>query len=240
MRVVNVRVTGSRLAWLVAISIALGACGPSATKGTLPPPGLDGEIEPADAPDFIAVAGNDEPVIGYVRKAFVLSGGGPGGVNEPVYAEDLQTVIGHMVLGKGFVPLGVDPATVPDIPVVVAPSFDAAAPPVPAVAIYVRNQSDERIWFAERVGDLLLGGGAFDDAGVSSTYHGEGEEIVVVDRSPQGPGVRVLRSVYARGESNEDVVLGVNVSPDGEITQGSGVPEWWRSNPQRCSGVPGP
>ena len=40
------------------------------------------------------------------------------GVDEscPVYADDLITLVGHMVPGRGFVPLGVDPVDVPPFP----------------------------------------------------------------------------------------------------------------------------
>jgi len=34
----------------------------------------------------------------------------------PVYARDLKTLVGHMYPGKGFVPLGESPDSVPDVP----------------------------------------------------------------------------------------------------------------------------
>lgn len=51
-----------------------------------------------------------------------------------VYGDDLRTVVGQMVPGKGFVPVGVDPATVPTFAVEVGPSVDpgSTGSPVPA------------------------------------------------------------------------------------------------------------
>ena len=66
----------------------------------------------------------------------------------PVYAEDLRTLIGRMVTGKGFVPLGVDPRSVPDFPVQQGPSF-AAPPDEPrSLTMYVRRATGQTAWFA--------------------------------------------------------------------------------------------
>ena len=69
-------------------------------------------------PDFIAVAWSGSGLAGYARKDDVLSA-----LDRPfpVYAEDLRTIVGQMVPGKGFVPAGVDPNAVPDTPVMVGP-----------------------------------------------------------------------------------------------------------------------
>lgn len=50
-------------------------------------------------------------------KAFVL--GDQVDVWWPVYGEDLKTLVGHMVPGRGFVPLGVDEKSVPTFEAVV-------------------------------------------------------------------------------------------------------------------------
>ena len=115
---------------MLALS-ALAACSPVGSKGTIPPPGPDGELDPSLVPDFVAFAGRTDRIIGWVPKAClfpeeVVNPAGPVIEPCPVYADDLLTLIGHSVPGKGFVPLGVDPAVVPDVPVQQGPSF---APP---------------------------------------------------------------------------------------------------------------
>lgn len=117
---------------LVVALIAAG-CGPLGTKGTMPPPGPDGEVNRDVIPDFIAVAAQDGGIAGYVSKEYVFPEptkaiGRPGEVDWPVYADDLRTLVGHMVAGKGFVPLGVDPESVPERPVQVGPSNGVAEP----------------------------------------------------------------------------------------------------------------
>lgn len=99
---------------LVTLAIALAACTPGATKGTLPPADISGEIDAASVPDFIVVWDNVGRMAGYVRKELVL-----GGIDGdwPVYASDLVSVVGHMVPNKGFVPLGIDSSTVPEMPI---------------------------------------------------------------------------------------------------------------------------
>jgi hypothetical protein len=123
----------SRRRELVAASLVLllAACSAAGSKGTMPPAGPNGDVDPSAAPDFIAVAGDDSDVIGYIPKRFLFplpttTPGLPHDEAWPVYAEDLRTLIGHMVQGRGFVPLGVDPESVPRDPVVDGPSF---APP---------------------------------------------------------------------------------------------------------------
>lgn len=120
---------GAVACWLLAILLAASAaaCAPGGSKGTLPPPGLNGEIDMARTPDFVAVAGSDEGIAGYVRREYLFpmpsTTTNPAEIQSwPVYAEDLSTVVGHMVPGKGFVPLGINPGLVPDAPVQVGPS----------------------------------------------------------------------------------------------------------------------
>lgn len=105
----------------------------------MPPAGPDGERDPKAAPDFIAVATGHGDEVGYVPKRFLFpdpttSAVIPRSEPWPVYAEDLRTLIGHMVQGKGFVPLGVDPSTIPDFPVRAGPSADSPAPEEPSTA----------------------------------------------------------------------------------------------------------
>jgi hypothetical protein len=131
-RVLHARLTMQLAALLLSAGAIASACSPAATKGTMPPPGADGQVNASLAPDFIAVAGRDGGIAGYVPRSYLLpepttTTGRPVEADIPVYGNDLQTLIGHMVAGKGFVPLGADPATVPKVPVQAGSSIVAGA-----------------------------------------------------------------------------------------------------------------
>jgi hypothetical protein len=118
---------------IVVLLVVVSGCGLAASRGTMPPGDANGDIDPSAVPDFIAYAGRTDRVIGWVPKSYLLDPGqhcnGPQCDQIPVYADDLTTLIGHDVPGRGFVPLGVDPATVPERPVMVGPSLGAPASP---------------------------------------------------------------------------------------------------------------
>jgi hypothetical protein len=109
-----------------------------ATKGRIPNsamPPEGGQINDALVPDFIGVWGGPtgESIVGYAPKELMLDGpspigGSPGNpapdVPVPVYGEDLTTLVGHMVAGRGFVPVSSSPP--PSAPVVATAS---AGPP---------------------------------------------------------------------------------------------------------------
>lgn len=118
----------------LAVGAAISAIGARAggiipSKGQIPERAflVNGTIDPAQVPDFVSVLTRDGAVAGYVPKDYAIGTGftpfAPGTPDNPpvarsvpVLGEDLATVVGHMVPGKGFVPVGIDPATVPDIP----------------------------------------------------------------------------------------------------------------------------
>jgi hypothetical protein len=100
------RLTTQLAAVLLSAGAIASACSPVATKGTMPPPGADGHVNASLAPDFIAVAGRDGGIAGYVPRSYLLpepttTTGRPVEADIPVYGNDLQTLIGHMVAGKG-------------------------------------------------------------------------------------------------------------------------------------------
>ena len=116
---------------------------PVPTKGRLPDGaiGADGEIDADGVPDFVAVLGRDGvSVAGYAAFRDITP---PDLVQPwwyqrspiPVYAGDLRTVVGFMFDGKGFVPLGVDPATVPSLPDDVSPLAPASPAPSPLASV---------------------------------------------------------------------------------------------------------
>ena len=126
----------SRLAMMLVVLAAVG-CAPTGdlrTKGTMPPADAHGDVDPRMAPDFIGVANpSGDGIIGWVAKEYLFheptaAPGLPELPDIPVYADDLTTLIGHMVPGRGFVPLGVDPDAVPVRPVQVGPSPAPAIP----------------------------------------------------------------------------------------------------------------
>ena len=90
----------------------------------MPPPGPNGEVDASPAPDFLAVAGRDAGIAGYARREDVLS---PGDGPFPVYGDDLRMVVGQMVPNRGFVPAGVDPATIPTFAAEAGPSHDSSS-----------------------------------------------------------------------------------------------------------------
>jgi hypothetical protein len=216
----------------VVVAALLAGCSPAATKGTMPPVDANGEVDPSTAPDFIAVAGQDAGIAGYARKDDVLR------VSDgafPVYGDDLRTLVGHLVPGKGFVPVGVDWATVPTIAVEVAPSSSPHATHLKEVVLYVRNDSESQAWIT-----VLIGGQRRDDSGFPGQNMGVGcyampvgSRLVLLDRSPDQVGFGVLRELYVRGLESEPPSLSVTIGADGSIQQGTGVPVWWGA-PQTC------
>lgn len=113
------------------------------TKGPIPAdatPPEGGTMNDALVPDFVSALNRDGLTIaGYVPKRYILGGGDltPGGspanppqtLPDPVYGEDLATVVGHMVPGVGFVAVG---AT--DIPAGPRVSVGPSVAPSPSVS----------------------------------------------------------------------------------------------------------
>jgi hypothetical protein len=225
-------VSGLAVALLAATTLT--ACSPTASKGTMPPPGPDGEIDPAAAPDFIAGAG-DVDIAGYARREDVLA------MNIdpfPVFGEDLRTVVGQMVPGNGFVPAGVDPATVPDRPVEAGPSGDLADATVAGhgeVTLYVRNGGQVVAWIALQIGGRSWNSTGFwgENMGVGCYAMPSGSRLVLLDRSPEQPGASVLQAIHTRGPEPEPPSLWIDIAEDGSVLQGVGTPAWW-GEPQTC------
>lgn len=215
----------------LVVGAILAACSPFASKGTMPPPGPNGDVEASSAPDFIAVVGRDAGIADYARKEDVLS---PGDAPFPVYGDDLRTVVGQMVPGKGFIPAGVDPNTVPKIPVVVAPSVQDQ-PDGSKVVLYVRNDSPTEVRDAVLVEGRITDSGGYwgQNMGVGCYSMPVGSRLVLLDRSASQPGAAVVREIYTRGGEPEVPSLWILISTDGTVQQGTGVPDWW-GPPQSC------
>jgi hypothetical protein len=91
---------------IFAVLVATTTAGSLPTKGPIPPQAfrLDGPLDPSLLPDFVPAQGRDGQIAGYVPKAYLTGSpaignttGGPTGDVAPVFAADLQTLVGHMV-----------------------------------------------------------------------------------------------------------------------------------------------
>jgi hypothetical protein len=139
-----------------------------------------------------------------------------------------------MVPDKGFIPAGVDPNTVPQFPVVVAPSGQGEQDGS-KVVLYVRNDSPSEVYRATLAEGRITDSGGYggEDMGVGCFSMPEGSRLVLLDRKYTEPGASVLREIYTRGPEPEAPSLWIAIGDDGTITQGTGVPEWW-GPPQSC------
>lgn len=71
------------------------------------------EINADLVPDFVEYAGHSDGVIGYVAKGDIMWVDGEEPPEGPIPVVDRElNVIGHDVPGRGFVPLGADPADI--------------------------------------------------------------------------------------------------------------------------------
>lgn len=211
----------------ILIGALLLGCSP-ASKGTMPPPGPNGVIDPSTVPDFVAVAG-DLGVVGYARRDHVL---GSSDAPFPVYGDDLRTVVGTMVPGRGFIPNGVDPQSVPTFDVVVAPA-SKPGPPTGRVTLYVRNDAIEIVWVA--IDGQAMGATGFlaENMGVGCLTMAAGSSLVVMDRSPADFGAHVVAVLYHRGQEVAPTPMWVVIGKERQLSQGTGVPPWW-GEPQSC------
>lgn len=210
---------------------ALSGCSPFASKGTMPPPGPNGQVDASSAPDFLAVSGRDGGIAGYAHKEDILT---PGEAPFPVYGENLTTVIGQMVPGRGFVPAGVDPATVPTFAVEAGPSGQEQ-PDGTKVVLYVRNDAPVEIHDAVLAGGQITDSGAYSgqNMGVGCYTMAVGSRLVLLDRPASQPGASVVREIYTRGGESDAPSIWITIARDGSVQQGTGVPAWWGA-PQTC------
>lgn len=232
--------TGRLAVVAVLVLVACAACRPDATKGTMPPANANGEVDPGRVPDFIAVAGRDDGIAGYVPRRFLLPdpSSAPVSADEawPVYAADLQTLVGHMVPDRGFVPLGVDPATIPTFDAVAGPSSVAGASPSGATTIYVRNSTDSTRWIAL----LVDGRAAPPESGfepgiwVACMSILGVAQIALFDRDPTDAGARILQVVQLQGDSANPAPVWIDFDRSTPAVIGGGVPAWWSGPPQVC------
>lgn len=121
----------------LGFGVALGGSS-TPTKGLVPPEADlgGGETNWSLVPDYIVALGRDGNPVGYASKEQVFSlvpdafgkDGRPLDQPIPVYADDLATVVGHMVSGRGFVPLGTDIEAVPLFEASLQPVLEGSEP----------------------------------------------------------------------------------------------------------------
>ena len=218
------------------------------TKGRIPDNAAlagSGLLNEALVPDFVAAWGRDGVTIaGYVPKRYLVgaSGSAPGspgnlpqGPGEPVYGEDLTTIVGYMVGGRGFVPLGVDPSSVPTFPVQQGPAVSAPAGPSTSLTLYIRNAATKTYWFGVVPASDTVGAvGATIPVLVACLNVPVDGQAVMFDRPPQDAGAITLRVIYHRAQASAPPTLWVDIASDGTVRQGTGVPPWWTTAPQGC------
>jgi hypothetical protein len=156
-----------------------------------------------------------------------------------VYADDLRTVVGHMVPGRGFVPTGVDPHAVPTKEINVGAATPAAGGAAATVMLYVRNCSDVMAWIAVSGGGHVQGigaGGFWPDGyiGAGDFIVAVGEELVVVDRDPAEAGAASRQLIYARESDAGPISRWVNIGKSGDAVVGIGTPVWWQGAKPPC------
>ncbi len=104
--------------------------------------------------------------------------------------------------------------------------------PQATVTLYGRNDVPALAWFVARpISDPPQSVGFGRDIGVACLQVPKGSEIVMTDRSP-GPGANVIRVIAPIDD--EVATLWVDVSADGSLTTGAGVPAWWVGDAQIC------
>ena len=214
------------------------------TKGPIPQAAyLANGIDAALVPDFVPVWGRDgTSVAGYIPKAYLLgqtvptvTSSRPGGDIAPVYADDLTTLVGHMYPGRGFVPLGVDPNSIPTIPVQEGPAVSAPAGPPTSLTLYIRSAAPTTRWFdVVPASDTVGAVGATLPILVACLDVPLGGQAVMFDRPPQEAGATRLRVIYQRVVADGWPTLWVDIAADGTVRQGMGVPAWWVGPPPPC------
>ena len=119
----------------VGLSIAGGAAAATLTltKGPIPSSAY-GPARSGRVPDFVSVEGRKGTVVGYTPRRYVMPGPGQtlaSGV-APVYASNLETLVGHVYPGVGYVPLGTDPASLTCVPEAVVSGATTSTIPCPS------------------------------------------------------------------------------------------------------------
>lgn len=113
--IVAAQLIDSRSSATGAPGMGTSSASPGLTKGPIPWDAWqeDGTLDREMLPDFVPAADGDV-VAGWARSDDVFPAAGARQSDiVAVYAEDLQTLVGHMYPDIGYVPLGADPSQLP-------------------------------------------------------------------------------------------------------------------------------
>jgi hypothetical protein len=197
----------------------------------MPPEGPDGIVSPSSIPDFIAVAGRDGDVAGYVPSRYLIDPTLEG--NIPVYGPDLATLVGYMVPDQGFVPLSAEPSDLrtPDT------TAEAASPGIDEsdrqLTVFVRNQDDAQRWVATVRGNEIGEIQSYSSGvWVGCLRSDLGTRLVWLSGPPDSPNVHASQTVYTQASGPPgDVWLDFEAD---RTAFGSGVPDWWPDTGDPC------
>lgn len=218
------------------------------TKGRIPEeatPREGGEINMALVPDFVSTLGGPtgETMVGYVPKDLLfnprLEPGGtpedpPQDVPMPVYGEDLKTLVGHMVAGQGFVPLGSSPA--PSV-AVGSPSAGPSADPWGPLAVADDDARDTLDAGTGR-GRLIIGSRCVMFEPVDA-----GQPTTIIWRSGQTRWDAVAGQIVFTDPTAGEIRLsdgqrlrfgGAALAPPDSPDQGGAQPTWLRPPDPTC------
>jgi hypothetical protein len=94
------------------MAIVTGSILAAPNRGPIPEAAFPAEGGPIDrilVPDYIPALGQDGQPVGWVSKELAVPVVDEGNRQLiPVFGDDLRTVVGHMVAGYGFAPIGTD------------------------------------------------------------------------------------------------------------------------------------
>jgi|SRR5579863_4022218 hypothetical protein len=131
---IAIALSGTAALGAIAVSGVLGGAGAAAggpSVGRIPNSAFaGGHLNAALVPAYVPALNQQGSVVGYVRKVDILppsqdangfiTGPAPASTGPvPVYASTLSKVVGHMVPGVGFVPLGESQSSQVHMPVTV-------------------------------------------------------------------------------------------------------------------------
>jgi hypothetical protein len=140
-----------------------------------------------------------------------------------------------MYPGRGFVPLGVDPNSVPTFPAQEGPAVLAPTGPPTSLTLYIRSAAPTTRWFDVVPANATVGAvGATIPISVACLDVPLGGQAVMFDRPPQEAGAIPLRVIYQRVVAVGRPTLWVDVAADGSVRQGTGMPAWWVGPTPAC------
>lgn len=216
----------------ITCGLALG-CRSGPTVGTMPPPGPDGVVSASAIPDYVAVAGPNGGIAGYVESRFLT--GPPTSARIPVFARDLTTLVGYMWPGIGFIALNADPSGVrTPVSTAAAATFVPSGGHAATLTVFVRNAGAIDRWIATIVnGQIAEAQGYSGVPGVGCLASPIGTQLVVLSGSPGADGTHPIGTIRIQSNS-QPTTLWIDFTAPGPFSFGPGVPDWWTDSGDPC------